>query len=203
MFRNFTLYILWYIPGFRSFAERRLPTHKRGYRYYWTSDEGKKYRLAMYKRQSKESDTPLVDNPTVEEMRSAIDPYVPKNVLEVGCGYGRILEQLKPFYDIEGCDVSDDLLALAPQGIKTFKLDLVNPDNRWLQSHKGKWDVVFCRAVTMYFKEQPEDMRKAMRTMELLANKKVVVWEWAHVLEAMKPYKSNKFEFHIMKVWAE
>ena len=192
------LNFLWHIPGFRAYAEKRLPRHARGYRHYWESAEGKQYRMHMMERQQH-----LDENPSLAEIRAALDAHSPAKVLEVGCGYGRTLAALAPFYTVEGCDIAEDLLALVPKEIPTFRLDIVHPEAVWLEAHRGAWDVIFFRAVTMYFKENPEEMKRAMQTVEALAKKKVLVWEWMHVCDAMqKVYPSEKFEYHPLPVHA-
>jgi SAM-dependent methyltransferase len=181
----------------RSLIRSRLPVHGKGYAHYWENAAGAEYRKRTFDRQHAGGTKPLIENPTYEEIQSALDRHQPKNVLEVGCGWGRILEELSATYDIEGCDLSEDLLAKARKDLKTFKLDIVSPPSGWVESHQDHWDVVFCRAVMMYFYEQPEDMRRAMATAESIAKTKVIVWEWPHIIERMKKTNpSKKFEYH-------
>lgn len=186
-FRLFVLNILSLIRVTRSWAERRLPRHERGYRYYWEQAGSAGYREDMYRRQ-KDMDA----NPTFEEMRRTIAAHDPSTVLNVGCGYGRELEALAPFFSIEGCDIAEDLLAKAKGGVSVFRFDIVE------DSTDKKWDILFCRAVMMYFTE-PEVLRKAMQHMEAMARKKVIVWEWPHICRFMQDtYPSEKFEYHPM-----
>lgn len=188
------LTLLWYTP-LRLWSLKRLPKHTRGYEYYWVSEEGKKYRETCVARQGKKGSKPLVDDPTFEEIRAALDTYTPESVLEAGCGWGRILEELAPFYSIEGCDISDDLLAQVPASIPTFKYDLVHPTPL-----ERTWDLVFCRAVLMFFVTNPDHMKKAVETMEAMASKKVIVWDWPHVCEAARPFATDKTEFRYTKL---
>lgn len=192
--RFWILTLLWYTP-MRPWVNKRLPRHTRGYEYYWTSEEGKEYRKICIERQGKGGTKPLLDDPTFAEIRAVLDGYAAKTVLEAGCGWGRILEELAPWYQVEGCDISDDLLSYVPTSIPTFKLDLVQPH----PVHK-KWDVVFCRAVLMFFIDSPDQMRKAVETLESLADKKVIVWDWPHVCEAARPFATDKTEFHYTKL---
>lgn len=188
------LTLLWYTP-LRPWVRKRLPKHTRGYEYYWVSEEGKQYRETCVGRQGKGGTKPLVDDPTIEELREALDQYQAKTVLEAGCGWGRLLEEIAPYYEVSGCDISDDLLEQVPESIPTFKLDLVDP----LPLEK-KWDVVFCRAVLMFFIDNPEQMKKAVKTLESLAIKKVIVWDWPHVCEAARPNASSLVEFRHTKL---
>lgn len=169
---------------FWPFLTSRLPHYKRGYEHYWMGEAGKDYRLSAFNRQQD-----LATNPTFEEMREAIDYYNPDTVLEIGCGWGRVLDALSPYFNIEGYDVSDDLLALVPPHLAASKFDLVR------DVPQRTWDVVIATRVFMYFADHPEDMKKAVAAADAFAVNKVIVWEWPHVIEEMKPYATNKFEF--------
>jgi SAM-dependent methyltransferase len=155
----------------------------RDYEKNWILKEGKKYRDVVYRRQSATGSRPLISNPTYDEMRAVFDTFSARRLLEVGCGWGRILEALHPYYEIEGCDISDDYLSLVKAPAKAFKLDVINPPNNFLEEHAGGWDVVFCRGVMLYL-DRPQ-IRKAMENMAKLASKRVVIWEWPHVCRIM------------------
>ncbi len=118
--RLYFLRILFRISFTRAWAEKRLPKHAKGYSYYWKLDSSKNYREDMYRRQ-KDMDA----NPTFEEMRLAIQAYSPKSVLNVGCGYGRETKALSPYFDIEGCDIAEDLIEKARGDLQIFKFDIV------------------------------------------------------------------------------
>jgi trans-aconitate methyltransferase len=138
------------------------------------------------------------DNPTFDEMREAIVKYNPATVLDVGCGYGRELVALSPHFNIEGCDVSDDLLERVPPRLKSFKLDIVEPG-----AFSRSFDVSFTRAVMMYFPD-PKTMKKAMQTLDRITTRKVIIWEWRHVCALMQEvYPSRKFEYHTMSLKQE
>lgn len=194
--RLIVLNILWDLPFARPFVLKRLPTYRKGYKNYWVEDGGKEYRLSMYQRQKKDGTLPLLTNPTVDELIKEIDKYKPEKVLEMGCGYGRSLEELKTHFDISGADISKDLLDLCDPTFRVFELDIVDVDPKWLQDHQDSFDVVFCRAVMQYFFDHSADMVKAMKNMELIARKKVICWEWPHVCDYMKKtYPSDKFDY--------
>lgn len=179
-----------------SIASRFRPVnYGRDYVRDWVSPEGKAYRERVFARQSAAGLKPLRDNPTFDEIRTAIDRHHPAKVLEFGCGWGRVLEVLHPYYDIEGCDVADEYLAKVPPTIPTFKLDILTPPAGFIETHRGAWDVLFCRGVMLAF--SPDQMRTAMANLEQMAAKKVLIWEWAKVTKAMaRAYPSPKFEYH-------
>jgi trans-aconitate methyltransferase len=154
------------------------------------------------------AELPAVDrHPTISVLFRTIGKYHPKRVLEAGCGYGRLMKGLaakRPNFVLEGCDLADELLADAEKdGLHVFKLDIVKPSEKWLAENAEHWDVVYCRAVFMFLIDHPDDTRKAMQTLEQLAAKKVIIWEWRHVCDYMRSvYPSAKFEYHPTPVWA-
>ncbi len=82
----------------------------RDYRRTWMTAEGHAYRLKAHERQSKYGTKPLDANPTFDEVRTALRAHEPQSVLEVGCGWGRILQEWSAEFNVEGCDVSADML---------------------------------------------------------------------------------------------
>lgn len=173
---------------------RYAPYYKRSYLHYWVGNKGKEYRKNTYLRQSKDGTLPLISNPAVTEIRKELDKYAPESVLEIGCGWGRLLSELVPFYRIEGCDISEEYLAQCPPETNAFKCDIITGiPNR-------KWDVVFTRAVIQYFVNDTEVLLMALQNVESTAKRKVIFWEWPHVCaEIQKTYPSDKFEFRHMK----
>ncbi len=169
---------------------------RRDYVRDWVSPEGKAYRDRTYRRQKKDGENPLVSNPTYDEMRVAFDVYYPESILEVGCGWGRILEELQDEYNIEGCDVAQEYLDICNSTSKVFYYDVAVNNDEFISKNANHWDVLFTRAVMLYFMEVPEQMEIAMRNMEKLAKKKVIFWEWPEVCEKMESLvKSDKFEY--------
>src|SRR5438445_2218028 len=64
-----------------------------------------------------------------------------KNVLELGCGTGSILEHLQDAYEVSGLDISGKMLSVARKKVprsKLFQQDMV--DFRI----DGRFDVIFC-----------------------------------------------------------
>ncbi|KND50592.1 MAG: hypothetical protein AB202_03865 [Parcubacteria bacterium C7867-007] len=194
------LSVLYKLPPFRAYAYKRLPRHRSGYKHYWVDD--KSYTLGTKQRIA---ELPAVDkHPTIKELRAAVDKYKPETVLEAGCGYGRLVEQLTPYYKIDGADLAEEFVAQAKEnGLSAFQLDLVSPDAVWLEAHAKHWDVAYCRAVFMFFIDHEEDTRNAMKTLERITKKKVLIWEWPHVCDYMKKtYPSDMFEYHPYPVTA-
>jgi SAM-dependent methyltransferase len=131
------------------------------------------------------------DIPSPKELIRTISNHHPESVLDVGCGYGRHLIQIVDHFNAEGCDLSNELLAKVPNGIKVFKADVV------LDSLPRTWDVVYSWCVMMYFSD--DEMHSAMTHMDNAANKKVIIWDWRHVCDRMRElYPSDKFEYHVL-----
>ena len=169
---------------------------KRDYLNDWVKPEGKNYRLGVYERQKKNGIQPLSSNPTAVEIKDVLSPYQPDLVLEAGCGWGRLMEEIEDEYRVEGFDISDDMLKLCPRHLKVFKLDIVKPSKKFLQNNKNHWDVIFTRGVMLYFMDYPDQMREAMGNMLKLAKKKIIFWEWPEVCDRMrKMSKNKKFEY--------
>jgi hypothetical protein len=170
---------------------------KADYRRAWISEEGRSYRLTVYERQRKGGKNPLTSNTTIEEIKQVLKRHEPTSVLEVGCGWGRVLEELCDEYNIYGCDVSDDLLRLCGHRIKVFKYDIATQDFGLPRSYIGKWEVLFTRGVMLYLMKMPIHMAYAMNNMLLLAKKKILIWEWPEVCSRMKEISNNqRFEYY-------
>ena len=172
---------------------------ERDYMKAWVLPEGAEYRRAVYERQRASGTQPLTDNPTVVEIREALAAHQPASVLEVGCGWGRILRELMigAPYAILGCDVSIDMLSRPEaQGLPAFIWDITQPS---VNGSDFVFDVLFCRAVMMYLTR--EQKAAAMRNMESIARRKVLVWEWRDVCrERQAVHHSDKFEYHPIEV---
>ena len=189
--RSFLLTVFWHL-GFKKYTSKRMERHMRGYKEYWTKPEYKEYRERFAK-------STIASHPTLEEMRRVFDRYGASTILEVGCGYGRLLEQLVPYYKVVGLDVAEEYIEAAQKkGLDVFYFDIISENHS--ERSKTKliaYDTVFCSRFTMYFYEKPEEMKTAMQVMESLARKKVIVWEWPHIIDYMKKvYPSDTFEYH-------
>lgn len=162
------------------------------YNEIWVEPDGATYRQDTYDRQSKAGSKPLLTNPTVDEVKFFLRVHGAKTVLEVGCGWGRLMEQLQDEFNVFGCDVSDDLIRLAHRQMNIIKLDIVKD----LVDPLKPFDIVFTRGVMCYI-DDPEDMLLAMQNMAKLATHKVLIWEHLAVCARMDAlWNSNKFEYH-------
>lgn len=194
--RLLTLSLLYRFPWTRAWAYVRLPRHRSGYQKHWVGASGKAQRDTLKERQSV---TLQRFFPTPRGLRSRIAAYKPKNVLDIGCGYGRFLEEISKYFQTEGCDVAADLLEQVSPNLrdKVFRLDIVNPELGWVEAHKDRWDVSYAWAVYMYFIDDRDAMVSAMKNADAITKKKIIIWDWKHVCDYMRQsYPSDKFEYH-------
>lgn len=172
--------------------------NSRDYMSAWVLPEGREYRTAVYERQRAGGTKPLVDNPTVEEIRDALRAHGAMEVLEVGCGWGRLIEPLSQWFFMAGFEVSGEMIALTHQQIRRriYCTDITVP---LIAKWANQFDAVFCRGVMMFI--PPEKLKQAMQNMEAMARTKVLVWEWTDICRQMQAtYKSGKFEYHAIPV---
>lgn len=198
--RLIVLSILYEFPPTRLWAYERLPRHRSGYKKHWTNEGWKKQRDTLKERQNA---TLLRFFPTPKGLYKRIAPYNPRSVLDVGCGYGRFLEEMSKYFNVEGCDIANDLLEQVRPDLreKVFQMDIVNPPLGWTQKNKDNWDVSYVWAVFMYFIDDPQSTKLAMKNIEEITKKKVIVWDYKHVCDYMRNvYTSDKFEYHYMPV---
>src|SRR6266850_3014876 len=171
-------------------------TLERDYVRDWVDSRGRDYRLGVFERQRKGGLKPLVSNPAVAEIRQALTACNPGSILEVGCGWGRLLDELHCDFDITGCDVSDDMLGLADPRLKTFKLDIATENIPFMRAKEQRWDVLFTRGVMLYFMEVPVQFAFPINNMLMLAARRIIIWEWPEVCEKMRQFSSSpKFEY--------
>ena len=174
----------------------------RPYQKRWISKEGASFRQDLYARQRKKGSEPLVDNPSVDEIKTCIRKHAPQRVLEVGCGWGRLLEDLVSEFDVYGCDISSDLLSRADKSLKSklLSIDIAEQDPELASMYKGTFDVLFTRGVMQELMDDPDLILQAMKNMEQLANTRTLVWEWPEVCELMQSlHKSDSFEYYPIK----
>lgn len=155
----------------------------------WVGNEGAKYRAEVVARQGFNGTKPLADNPTIDEVREVLRLHGAKTVLEVGCGWGRLACGLIEEFDVAGCDVSTEMLRLAPEELDTFWLDIAAP--RLNPALVGRYDAVFCRGVLHYMSENKTAMENAARNLDALAIKKAVLWEYP---EVCAQFSGDKFD---------
>ncbi len=184
--------ILFRRPTENVFASKQGTTSRRDYRVLWAGSYG----LGAYERQSRFGTKPLVANPTVDEVRAALQVVSPESVLEIGCGWGRLMEELEGDFKVEGCDVSAEMLARCKPGLRVFQHDIAVENLDFLRKNRERWDVLFTRGVMLYLTE-PVHVAYAMNNMLMLAKKKILIWEWPEVCDFMKRFSdSSKFEYH-------
>jgi trans-aconitate methyltransferase len=131
----------------------------------------------------------------MDEIREALRVYKPKTVLEVGCGWGRVMEHLANEFSIFGCDVSNDMLREAASlGLRVFKFDLAA---KCTSTPDTKYDVIFSRGVLHYVLEPLYLLENAVVNLKRLAGKKILIFEYPEVCRAIRKIDSNDlFEFH-------
>lgn len=198
--RLIALTILYQFPFTREWAYKRLPRHRSGYQKHWVGEQGKKQRDTLKERQ----DITLQRFfPTPEKLYRQIAAYAPQSVLDIGCGYGRFLEEMVKHFNVQGCDVASDLLEQVRPDLrdKVFQLDIVKPPTGWVEAHRNNWEVSYAWAVFMYFIDDAESMKMAMQNAEAITKEKIIIWDWKHVCDYMKSvYVSDKFEYHHIPV---
>jgi SAM-dependent methyltransferase len=184
----------------RSFGLGSKKPNSRDYRWAWVDPDGANYRLSFYERQRKGGAKPLVDNPTVAEVVKILDQFETTTVLEVGCGFGRLLEQLPPRFKAAGCDISQDMLSKAPANLSTFHLDIAYPPANFIVNEINRWDCIFTRGVMLYLIENEEACMNAIKNMRLLAKKKVIFWEWPEVCDSLRALCGNDNFFNYQPI---
>ena len=166
----------------------------RNYMKDWVSQEGKSYRMDFYRRNQVNL---LRDNPTIEQLYSDLDWHKPTSILEVGCGFGRLLSPITAlFHDVEvtGCDVSPDMLELCDENLNTFHWDVCKPDPTG-RTGRNPWDVAFSRGVFMYF--NVVQICKVLKNLNKVVSRKILIYEWPDVCEeVLRCSRSSKLEFH-------
>lgn len=84
-------------------------------------------------------------------------------LLEVGCGTGRVLEQLTGRFDsLSGLDINEEMLGIARQRLP--EADFVLGDMRDFQLSR-QFDIILCLFGTVAFAKTVEDLHRAVRNM--------------------------------------
>lgn len=92
-------------------------------------------------------------------MRQVIDQYKPENVLEIGCGWGRVLDALNPYCNLDRRSqlITRNEHALAFDGTKAFtKACARRPTSLhglWLQL---RWPLFFVTTGILYNQRRPQ-----------------------------------------------
>ncbi|MEO8607149.1 MAG: class I SAM-dependent methyltransferase [Chloroflexota bacterium] len=173
------------------------PSIVRDYRKAWVDPAGYAYRMKAYEKQRKGGEKPLLENPTVDEVRAALQAHSPESVLEIGCGWGRLLEELYKDFKIEGCDISPDMLKLCPPYLSVFEHDIAAENPDYYRQNANRWDILFTRGVMLYIVEKPDVTLQVMKNMSTLAQQNILIWEWPEVCAKMQTILIDpKFEYH-------
>ena len=181
-------------------------SNMRDYYQAWVSDAGKEYREDFYKRSRFSGTNPLRDNPTVAELCKSISAHNPKSILEIGCGYGRLLHPVTIFFQelagvpVAGCDVSDDMISLCSNDLDVFHWDIYKKRLKEVRYEDGKtcFDVAYSRGVFMYFTK--EQLWTAMKHVSEIVDKAILIYEWEWVCTMMKrTFSQGNFEYHYIE----
>lgn len=113
----------------------------------------------------------------VEFVISKIMRYAPSTILEVGCGYGRILKELEPlaFNRIVGVDFSPEMLAEGRERELSDKVELVHADASNLPFKNDEFELVFTSGVLMHV--PPEKVMAVMKEMARVSQKTILNFE--------------------------
>lgn len=166
----------------------------------WVNPIGAEYRKEFHERTGTYGSQPLVDNPTLVELIKAIERHSPRSILEVGCGYGRLLHPITQEYQecrVMGCDISKDMMDQAPGSVDIFEWDICERFDRekWINV-PSTFEVAFARGVFMYL-EKGDRMFRAMKNLSAVISKVILVYEWPAVIEKMQAaYSDPLFEYH-------
>ncbi|MFA6268778.1 MAG: class I SAM-dependent methyltransferase [archaeon] len=166
--------------------------NKRNYLNDWLKNN--KYTEKVYKEQK---DASIIE-PTVNELKNALKQYAPQSILEIGCGWGRLMKPINKEFNLEGCDIQKEYLQAAKkEGLKVYELDIVK------SAPPKKYDLVYCYGLFMYFNEK--QIQQALENTIKITNKKIIIFEWADtcekILKAVNKgliLNSNKLELHII-----
>lgn len=149
------------------------------YQRLWEQDEDG-YATACYDRQRADGTQPLIDNPTIEEVRQVLREYKASDVLEVGCGWGRLALQLKAEFRITGSDIDQPRLLRAQEdGLRVSYCDIARP----VRATCAPYSMGFTRGVLHYL--TPEELEVAKANFKILV-RRAVLWEYANVCKAFE-----------------
>ena len=98
-----------------------------------------------------------------------------RNVLEVGCGFGRITELIYPMaHDYTAVDISEDQIAAAKSRVPGASF--IHADFMDLKL-EGQWDLVIATEVLMHI--PPADIEEAVRKLREATRHHLITVDWA------------------------
>ncbi len=112
----------------------------------------------------------------------------PKNILEVGCGFGRNIKFLREngiLADITGVDISIEMIKLANKYLQGTKAKLITADTRQLPFEDKEFETVFVHGLLMHVKKT--DVENAIKEMQRVCSKGLIDIE--------QNYNGNEFTF--------
>jgi len=99
-----------------------------------------------------------------DTLHELVDGRAPgaRTLLDVACGTGRHLEHLRAWYDVEGVDLDEGLLAVARRNLQGVRLEAA--DMRELDLGR-RFDVVTCLFSSIGYVQTPEALGSAIAAM--------------------------------------
>lgn len=183
------------------------------YKYYIYSDKGKGVTDSQFNMSGESDYQNLICNDEIIYKKYPIKNDV--NILEVGCGAGRLLVQMaKDFRDVFGIDISDAMISLAKQRTKYYKnifLDVTDGSN--IPYSDNTIDLVFSYAVFQHIKDYSKIENNFGNIHRVLVRGgifKVLLgrtkyknynnwWSGIEFTEEMIENLSNKYKFNLLK----
>jgi len=88
--------------------------------YYVMTNYGEGINEKQFRSSGEKDYKELIENDLF--IRSTLDPFVKKDVLEIGCGIGRITEFFgKNFHSVSGVDISEEMVGQAKKRLASFQ----------------------------------------------------------------------------------
>jgi len=85
------------------------------------------------------------------------------NLLEIGCGRGILLNQLKKFYSVKGCDISPIAIAHASKLIGKKNLRVLDIEK---QNISGKYEIILAFDVLEHLKNPEKALNKIKKSLK-------------------------------------
>ena len=107
-----------------------------------------------------------------------IHDFKPKSVLELGCGYGQNLFNIKtamPSVSVTGIDIDETRIK---EGIETYKIDLSVGDILKVDFPKDSFDVVMTDAVYLMINMTTDEVIDLTHKIIKIAKKGILLIEW-------------------------